>query len=91
MSTSIVDNTIDLWRNFLSPEFGTNWDKWKYPYFWRYPNFFITQYTTGGNRQTDYTGPQSVPRSVKIGALEFSAKRYSRLLEKSVLWCRRKV
>ena len=41
--TSFLDDAIDvLWRNFVSPEFGTS-ARGKYPNFWLYPNILTTQ------------------------------------------------
>ena len=47
-STSFIDNAIDLpWQNLPSSAFGT------YPYYWRYPNFLITQCRIGRRKLTD--------------------------------------
>jgi len=41
-----VSMTDMPWQNFLSPEFRTS-SRGKYPYLYRYPNFFKTQCRTG--------------------------------------------
>ena len=50
-TTSFVDNAIVLlWRNFLSPEFGTESQREVPSKFWRYPSFLMTQCGIDGRK-----------------------------------------
>jgi len=66
------------WRKFLSPEFGTKFQR-KYPYFWIYTNFLLKQY----GRKLPYQNPARFahppwknflsPESIKSPAGKYTA------------------
>ena len=60
LSTSFVDNTIDLrWRIFIVQSLGTSFGR-LYPNFWSYTNFLTAQCRTGGIK------PACMPKTSSI-------------------------
>ena len=94
-TTSFVDNAIVLlWRNFLSPEFGTESQREVPSKFWRYPSFLMTQCGIDGRKppcqkQLDSSsGFDTIPacdgRTVRHTMTEYTALAWRRAVKSKI-------